>query len=638
MVETTATMTATTFSFDSLFAVFPSKKRFPWSPDYRANAGFLQSLNGDNSEQKQEFIDFLREQQPSFDEISSPSVKAETLSDIISEFRFKREFEAYYNAQKENLSPANYAKLTSHISDNLNGKTFEEKMAGAENFVTSTLGKQWDQKRDQSAIGPFGNFWHTTFGRPLAGINKRLKPLQLHFKAFRDTAEQRGKVQRLVLGTALAGVAAFALLTVALPAAIAASTFAAVATGLGAIGCGCLTAFFASKAPKAIRDLKHAKSTANTERTSSLKNFERENAQYRHGPAISNDPNDSVIAIHGITESDFRGNTLLDVKNGNVLLPESMHLKYGGCATLKFDRIKNQLLITLNNIDGLTPEQNAEMIREIAEACTGKAVGKATVLGQSCESLDAMTKVLKENAETVLLNNRLDQLKADLPKNMDEILTQSLLSGAPKDDEKTGGFAQYLENARRVMGISSATSQSVRDGFDASATPALEAALRELTGKQDITFAAANPVTTAATAIMANVIKDYDKLSPEKQKLALVKVALGGGVREKLAAYGNTLATAAAIAATGSGVTEEQFKKVASIRNGMGESPNDSDRARAGTKILKTLGIRLGNNTSKEDRQAFGEIAQGILQSNGSVSAEALQVVAAQTQTAAARA
>jgi hypothetical protein len=624
-------MTATTSSFDSLFAVFPSKKRFPWSPDYRANAGFLQSLNGDNSEQKQEFIDFLREQQPSFDEISSPSVKAETLSDIISEFRFKREFEAYYNAQKENLSPANYAKLTSHISDNLNGKTFEEKMAGAENFVTSTLGKQWDQKRDQSAIGPFGNFWHTTFGRPLADINKRFKPLQLHFKAFRDTAEQRGKVQRLVLGTALAGVAAFALLTVALPAAIAASTFAAVATGLGAIGCGGLTAFFASKAPKAIRDLKHAKSTANEERKGSLKTFQKENAQYRNGPELSKDSNDSVIAIHGITESDFKGNALLDVRNGNVLLPEAMHLKYGGCATLKFDRIKNQLLITLDNIDGQTSDENAKMIREIAEACTGKTVGKATVLGTSCDTVDAMTKVLEENAETVLLNNRLADLKAGLPEKMDQILTQALLNGAPREDTKTGGVAQYLENARRVMGISSETHEKVRDGFDASATPALEAALRALTGKQEITFAAANPVSKVATQIMGNVIEDYGNLSPEQKKLALVKAALGGGVPEQLSAYRETIAAVAAReAARCSSVNEKQFERVARIRDGMGESPETSDYARAGTEILKALGIKLEKNTSDKDRKAFGEIAQGILQSTGSVSVEALKVVAAQ--------
>ena len=552
MAETTATMTATTSSFDSLFAVFPSKKRFPWSPDYRANAGFLQSLNGDNSEQKQKFIDFLREQQPSFDEISSPSVKAETLSDIISEFRFKREFEAYYNAQKENLSPANYAKLTSHISDNLNGKTFEEKMAGAENFVTSTLGKQWDQNRDQSAIGPFGNFLHTTFGRPLAGINKRLKPLQLHFKAFRDTAEQRGKVQRLVLGTALAGVAAFALLTVALPAAIAASTFAAVATGLGAIACGGLTAFFASKAPKAIRDLNHAKSTANTERTRSLKNFERENAQYRNGPALSNDSNDSVIAIHGITESDFRGNALLDVKNGNVLLPESMHLKYGGCATLQFDRIKNQLLITLNNIDGLTPEQNAKMIKEIAEACTGKAVGKATALGQSCESLDAMTKALKENAETVLLNNRLTELEKGLtPEILSKIMAKALVTPNPSEVGERG-HPQIPGIAAAVMEVSSENSE-VYTGFIERATPILNNTISQLTGKQFNNTTDGN-IGQITNAIMASSVENYPKLNEAEKKLALVQVLANS--------TDPATVTAAAIEASRFGITKETFANI----------------------------------------------------------------------------
>ena len=252
-----------------------------------------------------------------------------------------------------------------------------------------------------------------------------------------------------------------------------------------------------------------------------------------------------------------------------------------------------------------------------------------------------MTKVLEENAETVLLNNRLDQLKADLPKKMDEVLTQSLLSGAPNDDKNTGGFAQYLENARRVMGISSETHEKVRDGFDASATPALEAALRELTGKQGITVEGANPVTTAATQIMGNAIPNYENLTINQKKLALVNVASGGGVPKELAAYGNTVTTAAAIEASRLGVTEQQLKEVVKKAHNFEESGAGDGTKNHGfdIAILKELGIERSTTTTKNGRQlkrfesGLMETARSILNIGSATSmpdSRAFQVVAAQ--------
>jgi hypothetical protein len=615
-----------------LLGILPNRKRFFWSPDYSDDIRYLQSLDSNNSDEKTPFLTFLK-QYPSFEEIKDPAVKAKTLSGIISEFQFSQQYKSYINEQRESLSPNNYAKFESYVT-NLRDTTFEAKMARAEAFVTSDLGRQWDDTREKSNIGRFGNLWHATAGRHLAApAHRLLKPFQLRFKAFRDTSSQKAKFFGLVLGTAVTGVAAVGLLTVALPAAIAAGTFAAVAAGLATAGCGALTAFFASKAPQAIRDLQQANAVARAERINSQKEFEAKNDMYRNGPELSKDSKDSVIAIHGITESDFNGNALLDVRNGNVLLPEAMHLKYGGCATLKFDRIKNQLLITLDNIDGQTPDENAKMIREIAEACTGKTVGKATVLGTSCDTIDAMTKVLKENAETVLLNNRLADLENALPVEMDKILTKALLSGTPQDS--SGGIAQYAATAAQVLNVSAGNDQRVYDAFKTRAETKLQEALRELTGKQNITLEQANPVTTAAAQIMGNVIENYDTLGENEQKLALANLALGN-VPKGYEKYANTIATAAAIEASRLGVTEQGFKKVRdSVESWKIDAQDETSNIDIFTSnVLTGLGIKVSGNSSNlkeissQLRASATEIVNGTFPQNFSVSPEAWQVAA----------
>jgi hypothetical protein len=604
-------------------------KGFLGLSSYSKERSFLRSLknaNGDGPSQ-QEFLAFFTEQTTSdFWKIAKPKVQAQELSEIIARFEQKKRYEAYREELKSELSPQNNAQLQAHI-DKLGNVSDKVKMAAARGFVFGDLSEAYETSLKQSGIGRFGNLWHTTLGRNVAAPIKRLlQPIGSHMQAFQATAGAWGKV----LGLSVAGGIAF----------WAAAALLFPVSALGAVGaalCACGGVAIASQMPGAFKKLGQVQAKAEAARMQRDGTFAEKNKEYRLGRDFSQDNSleKSMIVIEGIQEHHFAGKAHLNVATGQVMLPENMHLSYAGFATLAFDRKTEQLRITLNNADGLTAEQNAKMIKEIVTACTGQDIKKSVVLGKSCNGFDEMKTALEANKEAIF-QNRLAELKDRLNAEMDTVLSKALVHPASRDSA-SGGIADYVTTALDVLGVRREADERLYDQLTTEVQTPLEAALRELTGKQNITFAGANPVTTAATQIMANAIPNYEKLTENQQKLALVNFALGGGVPKELAAYGNTLATAAAIAATGSGVTEKQFEKVAKIRNGMGESPNNSARARAGTEILKTLGIRLGNNTSKEDRQAFGEIAQGILQSNGSVSAEALQVVAAQTQTATAR-
>ena len=576
---------------------------------------------------------FFAEQTTSaFWKIAKPKVQAQELSEIITRFEQKRQYEAYRKALESELSPENNARLQSHIDGLGNGNVSDKvRMAAARGFVFGDLSQEYDVARRQSGIGRFGNLWHSTLGRKVAApINRLFQPIGSHMQAFQATAGAWSKV----LGLSVAGGIAFW--------AAAALLFPVSALGaVGAVGaalCAGGGVAIASQMPGAVKELGQVQAKAEAARMQRDETFAEKNKEYRLGKEFSQDNSlgKSMIVIEGIQEHHFAGKAHLNVATGQVMLPENMHLSYAGFATLAFDRKTEQLRITLDNPDGQTAEQNAQMIKDIVAACTGQDIKKSVVLGTPCNDFKGMKKALEADKETIF-QNRLADLKNELPANMDKILTKALLSGTPQDS--SGGIAQYAATAAQVLNVSAGNDQRVYDAFKEMATPELQKALAELTGKQDITFETAQPVSKVATAIMAKAISNYENLTENQQKLALFKAALGGGVREELRPYQRTIATAVAIEATAKfGITEQQFERVASIRDGMGESPNDSDRARAGTEILKTLGIRLENNTSKEDRQAFGEIAQGILQSNGSVSAEALQVVAAQTQAIGARA
>jgi hypothetical protein len=599
-------------------------KGFLGLSSYSEERSFLRSLNNPNGDgpSQEEFLAFFAEQTTSaFWNIAKPKVQAQELSEIIARFEQKKQCEAYLKALETELSPHNNAQLKAHIGK-LGDVSDKVKMAAARGFVLGDLGKQYEATRKQSGIGRFGNFWHTTLGRNVAApISRLLQPIASRMKAFQASSGAWGKV----LGLSVAGGIAFW--------AAAALLFPVSALGVvGAVifaGGGVAAAL---QMPGAFKNLTRVQAQAEVARIQRDESFAKKNQKYRVGMEFTNEntAEKSLITIEGIQEHHFAGKAHLNVATGEVMLPENMHLRYAGFAKLEFDRKTAQLRITLQNSDGIPPEQKATMIQEIVTACTGQEIKKSVVLGTPCNDFKGMKDALNANEETIV-NNRLNELKAELLEKLDTILTESLLSGAPADDKETGGLAQYLDNARRAVGVSSQTPQSVRDGFDTSATTALESALSELTGIKGLTFAGANPVSKVATQIMGNVTKG---LSPEQRKLALVKVALGGGVPEKLAAYGNTLATAAAIAATDSGVKEAQFKRVASIRNSMGESPNESDFKKARMNILKALDIKFTKDTPENDVSKFAKLAQGILKSTGSVSAEALKVVAAQKQAA----
>ena len=599
---------------------------------YSKERSFLRSLNNSNGDgpSQEEFLAFFTEQTTSdFWKIANPKVQAQELSEIIARFEQKKQYEAYREALKSELSPENNARLQSHI-DKLGNVSDKVRMAAARGFVVGDLSEEYDVARRQSGIGRLGNLWHSTLGRKVAApINRLFQPIASHMQAFQATAGAWGKVLGLSVAGGIAFWAAAALL-------FPVSAVGAVGAALCAVG----GVAIASQMPGAFKKLGQVQAKAEAARMQRDETFAEKNKEYRLGKEFSQDNSlgKSMIVIEGIQEHHFAGKAHLNVATGQVMLPENMHLSYAGFATLAFDRKTEQLRITLDNPDGQTAEQNAQMIKDIVAACTGQDIKKSVVLGTPCNDFKGMKKALEADKETIF-QNRLADLKNELPANMDKILTKALLSGTPQDS--SGGIAQYAATAAQVLNVSAGNDQRVYDAFQEMATPELQKALAELTGKQDITVAAANPVTTAATAIMGNVIRDYDKLSPEKQKLALVNVALGGGVPEKLAAYGNTLATAAAIKLASLGVTEQQLQGVVKRAHNFDVSGAGDDTKNHGLDIaiLQELGIERSVSTNNRGKQlkrfesGLMETARNILDIGSATSmpdSRAFQVVAAQ--------
>lgn len=589
------------------------------------------------NERAEAFQSLLNRQYPDFDDLK-PGLQRKALEATLREFERFEALEERIQEEKERLSPAARARLEakSTISDlTLSARKREREL----NVFLRDEGKAYRALKKQAKIGGLGNLFHATLGRHVfSPLNRYIgQPIMSISKTQK---QQRGPFWKMV------GLSALAVLGAAAVVGSGGLLIGAIAAGggwglampcIGVLASGWGTWEAGKNISEAYENWRDVRETALSEQDTRDKAFAEKNDAYRDGNSDyvrGLEASNSVIKIKGFDERDFQGREgSLDVTSGSFLMSKRMFQQYNGIVEVGFNRKTGELVFALTNTDGLSSDQITNIIEDIVARATGKKVTNATVLGQTCNSLDDMTKVLKDNAETTLLNNRLDQLKSGLPAKMDQILTGALLHGAPKNDKQGGGIAQYLAIARNVMGISSETHQTVLDGFNASATHALEAALRELTGKQDITLEGANPVSAAATQIMGNVTKG---LSPEQQKLTLVKAALGGSVPEELKLFQKTIVTAASIEIAKLGL-QKQLKAVADIRDKLGESPDSHDYARAGTKVLNTLGIKLTKSTNDADRQAYGEIAQGILRSTGHVSAEALQVVAAQTQAAVAR-
>jgi hypothetical protein len=598
-------------------------KGFLGLSSYSEERSFLRSLNNPNGDgpSQEEFLAFFAEQTTSaFWNIAKPKVQAQELSEIIARFEQKKQCEAYLKALETELSPHNNAQLQAHIG-NLGDVSDKVKMAAARGFVLGDLGKQYEDTRKNSGIRRSGNLWHTTLGRNVAApVNRLFQPIASHMKAFQATSGAWGKV----LGLSVAGGIAFW--------AAAALLFPVSALGVvGAVifaGGGVAAAF---QMPGAFKNLTRVQAQAEAARIQRDENFAKQNQKYRVGREFTNEntAEKSLITIEGIQEHHFAGKARLNVTTGAVMLPEAMHLRYAGFADLVFDRKTQQLRITLQNSDGIPPEQKATMIQEIVTACTGQEIKKSVVLGKPCDGFQGMKDALNANEETIVNNRLADLVENKLPLRMDEILAKALLSPSPKDPA-SGGIARYAATAAEVLLVA----EGNYDAFKTKAETKLQEALSELTGKEDIRLEQANPVTTAAAQIMGNVTKNYDKLGENEQKLALANLALGN-VPKNFEKYRNVIATAAAIEASRLGVTEQQIENVRQIsarldQNREGES---SDIGSFGKEVLNALNLKgPSGKLDVDDLRVSKSILNSTFPKNFSVSPEAWQVVAAQAQ------
>ena len=581
--------------------------------DSSKERSFLDSLN---NEELSQFVAFFTENTTSsFWNIAKPKVQAKELSEIIQRFEQKTKYDAYLQELETELSPHNNAQLKAHIG-NLGDVSDKVKMAAARGFVFGDLGHQYEATLKQSGIRRSGNLWHTTLGRNVAApVNRLFQPIASHMKAFQATSGAWGKV----LGLSVAGGIAFW--------AAAALLFPVSALGVvGAVifaGGGVAAAL---QMPGAFKNLTRVQAQAEAARIQRDENFAKQNQKYRVGMEFTNEntAEKSLITIEGIQEHHFAGKARLNVTTGAVMLPEAMHLRYAGFADLVFDRKTQQLRITLQNSDGIPPEKKATMIQEIVTACTGQDINKSVVLGTPCNDFKEMKNALNANEETIVNNRLADLVENKLPLRMDEILTKALLKGTPQDS--SGGIARYAATAAEVLLVA----EGNYDAFKTKAETKLQEALRELTGKEGIRLEQANPVTTVATQIMGNVIKNYDQLGENEQKLALANLALGN-VPKNFEKYRNVIATAAAIEASRLGVTEQQIENVRQIsarldQNREGES---SDIGSFGKEVLNALNLKgPSGKLDVDDLRVSKSILNSTFPKNFSVSPEAWQVAA----------
>ncbi len=610
--------------------------------DYLSGIFFVEENTnaGDETPSINETLDaferLLQRQSPNFYDLK-PNLQRKALKAALEEFRQTEAFLERLREERKGLSPEAAAELERNRTISNTELSAKERALELDVFLSGQI-QSYRSLKKAAKIGPLSNLANTTVGRNV------LSPLMRHIwqpivSANKAQKQQRGPFWKMV------GLGALAVLGV-----VGSGGFlmGAIAVGwgwglampfIGFVASAVATWKVAENVSDAYGDWKHARKVALREKATRDEEFILQNKAYRDGYTAevkALEASASLIRIKGVNEHDFQGRAgSLDTATGRFLMSKKMFLKYNGAVDMAFNRSTGEFLVVLKNTDGRTAKQNAAMIEEIVLAATGRDVGESVVLGKPCNGLDAMKAVLEENAETVLLNNRLADLKAGLPEKMDQILTQALLNGAPRGDTKTGGVAQFLENARRAMGVWSQTPQSVRDGFDTSATTALENALRELTGKEDISLEQANPVTTAAAQIMGNVIENYDTLGKNEQKLALANLALGN-VPKGYEKYANTIATAAAIEASRLGVTEQGFKKVRdSVESWKIDAQDETSNIDIFTSnVLTGLGIKVrGNSSNLEEissqlRASATEIVNGTFHQNFSVSPAAWQVAA----------
>ena len=591
------------------------------------------------NERAEAFERLLQRQYPNFEDLKL-RLQKKALKATLEEFRQTEAFLERLEEERKGLSPAARARLEAKTT--ISDSTLSAKKREAELKVfLRDEGKGYRDLKKQAKIGGLDNLFHATVGRYV------FAPLHRYIGQPIMSISETQKKQRGPFWT-MVGLGALAVLGAAAVVGSGGLLIGAIAAGGGwglampciGLAASSLVTWKAGKnIPEAYENWQDVREIALSEQQTRDKAFEAKNDAYRDGytpevKALELSP--SLIRMKGFNESDFQGRAgSLDVATGRFLMSKQMFLKYNGAADIAFNRSTGELLIALKNTDGRTAEQNAEMIEEIVLAATGRDVGKSVVFGKPCSGLDGMKAALKEKDE-LRYQGRLQNLEKDLNSKLDDILSESLVTPIP-ETAGTKGYAPFVGIAAKAMEVSGANDAKLYGDFTASiAPPILNNAISELTGKKISSVTDAN-IREITIAIMANAIPNYEKLTENQQKLALVKVALGGAVPEKLAAFGNTVITAAAIEASRLGVTEKQIQGVVGLARDAGGQGNQ--RNHKPSDILEALGIERSVSTNNRGNQlkrfesGLMETAQNILDIGSATSmpdSRAFQVVAAQ--------
>jgi hypothetical protein len=586
------------------------------------------------------FTRILRSKYDDFDDLK-PSLQRKALEASLREFERFEALEARIKEEKAKLSPAARARLEAKktISDlSLSAKKREAELK----VFLRDEGQAYRKEKKGAKIGGLGNIFHATLGRHVfAPLHRYIgQPIM---SISETQKKQRGPFWKMV------GLGALAILGTAVFVGSGGFLIGAIAAGGGlGLAMPCIglaaSAFFTWKTgkniPEAYENWQDVRESALSEQRTRDEEFAAKNATYRDGNSDyvrGLEASASVIKMKGFDESDFQGREgSLDVTNGRFLMSKRMFQQYNGIVDVGFNRKTGELVFALRNTDGLSSNEITNMIEDIVARSTGKSVTQATVLGQSCDSVDAMTTVLEKSAKTDLLNNRLTELEKGLtPEILSKIVAKALVTPNPSEVGERG-HPQILGKAAEVMEVSSISQPEVYTGFIEKAKPILDTTISRLTGGKinDLTEGNIGQITNA---IMASSIENYDGLKVTEKKLALVKVLATSSDPATV--------TAAAIEASRLGITKKKFASIEDTAVAWANDPQDekSNINIFTANILRDLEITstsLGKKNLQEHVKTLNASAEAILTSTFSGS-DTIEVGAwtliKETQTAAAR-
>jgi hypothetical protein len=581
----------------------------------------------------------LRSKYGDFDNLK-PKLQRKALEASLREFEQFEALEERIKEEKARLSPAARARLEGKktiFDPSLSAKKREAELK----VFLRDEGQTYRSVKKEAKIGGLGNLFHATLGRHFfAPLHRYIgQPIM---SISETQKKQRGPFWKMV------GLGALAILGTAVFVGSGGFLIGAIAAGGGlglAMPCIGLAAssFVTWKAGKNISEAYESwidvRESALSEQRTRDEEFAAKNDTYRDGNSDyvrGLEASASVIKMKGFDESDFQGREgSLDVTNGRFLMSKRMFQHYNGIVDVAFNRKTGELVFALRNTDGLSSNEITKMIEDIVARSTGKSVTQATVLGQSCDSVDAMTTVLEKSAKTDLLNNRLAELEKGLtPERLSKIVARALVAPKPSEVGERG-HPQILGKAAEFMEVSSENSE-VYTGFIEKATPILNNAISELTAGKINDLYAGN-IGQITNAIMASSIENYDNLKVTEKKLALVKVLATSSDPATV--------TAAAIEASRLGITKEKFASIEDTAVAWANDPQDekSNINIFTANILRDLEITstsLGRTNLQEHVKTLNASAEAILTSTFSGS-DKIEVGAwtliKETQTASAR-